>query len=441
MQSVALLFGDTLVRLVPWVGLATPVMMLSVSALFTLLVVHRVARLNVVEAIRTGEERPRHRKGGIRGGILKGLPLSLAMGLRDLISQPVRAALTMVGLGMAVITIVSALTLRVTLQAIFSDPSQLGFEGDLDVRRSTYISEEEVFQIIAAQPEVVAYYSERWRGFQFPGEDRYYYARFREGDMDAFRFPLVEGRMFEGHGEAVAGYGLVHARGIGIGDELEILIDDQPLSLRVVGLYRENSNNGRMLLLPSETLRRVLPDFETYTFVLKLHPGVDVHAVAEAMTEASNGFLGARVMGEEELPGHVRSLPRIMTALTLVLGGIAAIGVFNSVWMTVQERSREFGMLKSVGMTPRQVILSVLTGVTALAVAAYILGLPVGLVGIRALMSTVARSIGFGPLEPWTDKAGLALLLPGVMLLTLIGAFIPAYRAGRTSVVEVLRYE
>jgi putative ABC transport system permease protein len=129
-----------------------------------------------------------------------------------------------------------------------------------------------------------------------------------------------------------------------------------------------------------------------------------------------------------------------MAALTLVLGGIAALGVLNSVWMTVRERRREFGMLKSVGMTPEQVIASVLVAVAGIAVLAYVVGLPLGLIGIRALMSTVATNIGFGPIDPWTDEVGLALLLPGIVLLALIGAFIPAYRAGRTSVVDVLHY-
>jgi putative ABC transport system permease protein len=341
---------------------------------------------------------------------------------------------------MAVVTIVSALTLQATFRAILSDPAQLGFDGDLFLRRSRYISEEDVRQLISAQPEVSAYYTERWRSFQFPSENNYFHARFREGDIEAFRFPIVEGRVFQSHGEAVVGYGLVSRRGIRVGDQIDILIADQPFSLQVVGTYRENSNNGCMLLLPMETLSRALPDFEVSTFVVKLHSQEDAQGVAQVLTDASNNLLGVRVTGEQELPRSLTSLPKIMAALTLVLGGIAALGVLNSVWMTVRERRREFGMLKSVGMTPEQVIASVLVAVAGIAVLAYVVGLPLGLIGIRALMSTVATNIGFGPIDPWTDEVGLALLLPGIVLLALIGAFIPAYRAGRTSVVDVLHY-
>jgi putative ABC transport system permease protein len=131
----------------------------------------------------------------------------------------------------------------------------------------------------------------------------------------------------------------------------------------------------------------------------------------------------------------------IMAALTLLMGGIAAVGVFNSVWMGVQERQQEFGMLKAVGMTPGQVTLSVLIGAVWMALIAYAIGLPVGLGGIRFLMDTVARGQGFGPLTPSVNAVGLALMLPGIVLLAAGGAFLPAYRAGRTSVVGALRYE
>jgi putative ABC transport system permease protein len=441
LRSVTLLFGDTSFRPAPWTAVTTLVGTLFITAVFLLLAVRRAVRLDAVEAIRVGKEHPRRQGSQLLSGMLKRLPAPVSVGLRTILSQPIHAILTVLVMGTAVITIVSALALQSTFQAILADPAQIGFEGDLFLRRSRYVSEDQVRQLIASQTEVTSYYSERWLGFQFPGENRYYQARFRNGDLGAFRFPIVEGRMFAEHGEAVAGYGLVTERGIRVGDQIQVLINDQPFSLKVVGLYRENSNNGRMLLLPTETLQQALPGAEILTFVLKVDPGVDRQTVADAITRATNDFVAVRVMGEEELPSSIRSLPTIMTALTLVLVSIAALAVLNNVWMTVQERRRELAMLKAVGMTREQVMLSVLSGVAVLAVLAYVVGLPAGILGIRLLVDTVARSIGFGPLVPWMDRFGLMLLLPEILFIALVGASIPAYRAGRTGVLEVLRYE
>jgi len=131
----------------------------------------------------------------------------------------------------------------------------------------------------------------------------------------------------------------------------------------------------------------------------------------------------------------------MMTALALTLGGIAAIGVFSNVWMGVQERRQEFGMLKAVGMTPGQVTVSVLVGVFGIAVIGYAIGLLVGVPGIRLLMDTVGRMEGMGPIDPPIDGIGLALLLPGIVLVAGIGALIPSRRAGKINVVDALRYE
>ena len=76
--------------------------------------------------------------------------------------------------------------------------------------------------------------------------------------------------MFEKHGEVLAGYGLVKNRGLQIGDKIEIVIDDKPFSVSVVGFYRESSNDGMMMILPAETLELALPGFEAYTFIVKL---------------------------------------------------------------------------------------------------------------------------------------------------------------------------
>lgn len=441
LHSVSMLYGETLSRPEAWILLATPVVTMLVTAAFSYLAVHRAVSINVVEAIRFGEERPRFRHGGMRAGLLRRLPVSYAVGLRDAFAQPSRAGLTAVGLGMAVVTLVSALTIKATLQSILTDLTRLGFSGDISVRRSDYISEGEVHQLLAVQPEVSAYYSEHWGSFHFPGESNYFYARFREGDLEDFHFPIVEGRLFERHGEVIAGYGLVKERGLHIDEKINIVIDDQPFSVNVVGFYRENSNDGRMLILPTSTLRQVSPESQAYTFVVKLDPAADPRNVAGALTLASNDFVGVHLIGQEDLPAYIASLPKIMNVLTVILAGIAALGTFNSVLMTVHERRRTFGLLKSIGMTPKQVILGVLTGVVGITLIAYIVGLPLGLLGIRALINAVSNSIGFGPLGLMTDEVGLVLLLPAIIALALLGASIPAYRAGRLNVVDVLRYE
>jgi len=109
-------------------------------------------------------------------------------------------------------------------------------------------------------------------------------------------------------------------------------------------------------------------------------------------------------------------------------GGIAVVGAFNTAWMGVQERQREFGLLKATGMV-------------AMALAGYAVGVSIGLPGVHLLFDLLGRGMGFGPLDASVDVLGEVLLLPGIASLVVLAAFLPAHRAGRTSVMDVLRYE
>jgi putative ABC transport system permease protein len=429
-------FGEMLAWPPAWTLLVTPLTALLITALFTFWPVRRVVGLDAVRAIRMGEERPRGRSVH-----LPHVPPPLALGLSSLLSRPLRSALTALGLATSVFALVAALALNATLQALLTDPTMgYAMDGDLDLVRPRYLSETEVDLLIGEQPDVVAAYFQRWFGFSLPEEEKPLYAILREGDLGAFRFPIVEGRMFERLDEAVVGYGLVREWDLHLGDTVTVPLEGQQLTFRVVGTCRISSQGGRMLVLPLEAIRRVKPEVEPFRWILKLRPGADVDAIAAGLTYASNGSLEIDIVGEEDFPEWLRLLQGVLAALSLVLGGIAVVGVFSNVWMGVHERQQELGMLKAVGMTPGQVTLSVLIGATGIALVGYAVGLPVGLAAINLLTDTVARGVGYGPLHPSIGGMEALLLLPAILLLAVIGALLPAQRAGRTRVTDTLRY-
>jgi putative ABC transport system permease protein len=428
-------FGEALAWPPAWAVLMIPLTTLLITALFILWPVRGAVRLDAVQAVRMGADPPRGRTGR-----LPRLSLSLALGLGDVLSRPLRSALTALGLGTAVFALVAVLALSTTLQTLLTDPAMgYAIDGDLDVVRPHYLDEAEASQLIAGQADVAAYYAQRWYGFSLPGEDKPLYAILREGDLEAFRFPIVEGRMFRGYDEAVVGYGLVREWDLHLGDTLTIPLDGQQLAFRIVGTCRIGSQGGRMLILPLEAVRRAKPEVEPFRWILKLRPDADVEAVAMALTSTSNGLLEIDGLGEEDFPQWLALLQGVLVALSVVLGGLALVAVFNTVWMGIHERQQEFGLLKAVGMTPRQVTLSVLAGAAGISVVGYIVGLLAGLAAIYLVMDAVARGLGYGPLSPSVDGVQAALLLPGVVLLAVAGAFLPARRAGQTTVIDTLR--
>jgi putative ABC transport system permease protein len=132
---------------------------------------------------------------------------------------------------------------------------------------------------------------------------------------------------------------------------------------------------------------------------------------------------------------------KVMIGLSVIMSIIASLGILSSLWMSVQERQRLFGMLKAVGMTPKEISISVITGALSIALVTVILGVPVSILGVRFLIDIVAQSVGFGPLIAPVDMLSLVTILPAVALIAILGALVPARHAARVSVVDMLRYE
>jgi putative ABC transport system permease protein len=130
--------------------------------------------------------------------------------------------------------------------------------------------------------------------------------------------------------------------------------------------------------------------------------------------------------------------------LTLMLGTVAALGVFNTVVLNTRERRRDLGMLKSIGMTPAQVTVMVVTSMTALGAFGSLLGIPLGIIAHRLVVPAMANGaqIELPSFMLHVYPAGLvALLVLAGIVIAAAGAYFPARTAARTTIAQVLHNE
>jgi ABC-type antimicrobial peptide transport system permease subunit len=123
---------------------------------------------------------------------------------------------------------------------------------------------------------------------------------------------------------------------------------------------------------------------------------------------------------------------------------VAALGVLNTVALNVQDRRRDLGMLKSIGMTPRQVIAMLITSMAALGVIGGLIGIPFGMVahGVVVPLAADAAKVTFPDyvMEIW-DPVTLLLMVVSGVLIAVVGAVLPARSAARLSIARVLHNE
>jgi len=171
---------------------------------------------------------------------------------------------------------------------------------------------------------------------------------------------------------------------------------------------------------------------------------VSSHEDLEAVKAGVREVLRERHDGEDDVTlwtqdSILTAFERVLTALTLAVGGIAAVsltvagvGIMNVMLVSVSERTREIGLLKAVGVTPAQVLAAFLVEAAILSTSGGLAGLAGGYAIVRAF----TRLYPVFPAAPpmWAVAGSLALS----MAIGILFGVLPARRAARLDPVAAL---
>jgi putative ABC transport system permease protein len=136
-----------------------------------------------------------------------------------------------------------------------------------------------------------------------------------------------------------------------------------------------------------------------------------------------------------------------MWVLLLVIVIIVAVGVLNTVLMSVLERRREYGLLKALGTRPRRIVRLVLLEVILLAAASTVIGAGLGLAANAFLTGhgiKFGSGLTYGGMVFDTMKSEINLrsfVIPAltVMICAILVSLFPAAKAARTEPARTMR--
>ncbi|OGV99030.1 MAG: hypothetical protein A2W75_09920 [Nitrospinae bacterium RIFCSPLOWO2_12_39_15] len=141
--------------------------------------------------------------------------------------------------------------------------------------------------------------------------------------------------------------------------------------------------------------------------------------------------------------GLVQSAQVMVTAVAAIAVIVAVFGVINTLLMSIMERTREFGMFKSVGASGGQIFILILYETTLMCAAATICGNLIVLIGAKWVEWIIRITL------PYAPYGNLVVITPEIMIVSIFGAIFigilsgiyPALRASRLSPVEAIRRE
>ena len=218
--------------------------------------------------------------------------------------------------------------------------------------------------------------------------------------------------------------------------------DGGRLELKIVGIVERSipGKTGESMLVGWTDATTHLGVAGADVFALRFAP--DAPATARETLQTKANGLALEVVPLDRIEGAISdALGRIFglfDALAAVAVLIAALGIVNTLTMSVIERVREIGILRAAGMTRRQVWRSVVVEAGVLGLAGALLGIVLGLV-VGALMVILAGGrLDVATGIPWAI-IGVALVM-GVTVAMLAAAY-PARIASRLSIVRAVQYE
>src|SRR5438067_9310773 len=241
---------------------------------------------------------------------------------------------------------------------------------------------------------------------------------------------IKEGRGIESGDEVIVDSKWQQERGVAVGSTT--MIFERPF--RLVGTY-EPSGGGR-IKIPLTTIQDQVgsPDRCNTILVAAADPSQQEQVAARIKER----FPDEQIIFTRELPElYLSSVPALNVFLRVVIGVAATISmpvILLAMYTTVTERTRQIGILKSLGMSKR----SIAWVIEQEAILISVLGVFIGVLMTLLVRFFVMRSTTLTvDIEPtWIAISLIVGLIGGS-----IGALYPALRAARQDAVEALSYE
>ncbi|HSK15078.1 MAG TPA: FtsX-like permease family protein [Gaiellaceae bacterium] len=262
---------------------------------------------------------------------------------------------------------------------------------------------------------------------------------------------LVAGRWSEGEGEVVIDAGTADREGFAVGDTVRIATLQPARDFELVGI----AQFGDVSSLGTSTV--AVFDLATAQALLDREGQVDEISVAgregttpeqliaeiEPILPADAQVRSAQAEADDEKE-EIGEFTSFIRYFLLAFAGIAlfvgAFVIFNTLSITVAQRTREFATLRTVGASRRQVLRTVIVEALAIGVAASVVGLFAGFglaIGLNELFKALELELPTADMVFATRTIVVSLLVG--TLITLAAGLFPAIRATRVPPIAAVR--
>ena len=386
---------------------------------------------------------------------LRGFSRPTLLSIRNTFRRKSRLILTLLALTLGGAVFMSVFTLRASLMATLDETlSYFNYDAQIQLVqpiRSTILVQtaEQVPGVVAAEPWTIAS-AQRVR----PDDTT-------SGNLIVFGLPdgattvrpiLLAGRFLvpgDGNALVVTGNLLDDETDVHLGDRVTLRAKGRDATFTLVGIVQAPTQRP-FLYAPSaalDALTRAAGKSSLLMVVTDSHSADVQRTVGAAVRDTLDraGMTVAQTQTRSEIRASIDTLFTVMllfvSVMSLLLGFVGGLGLAGTMTMNVVERSREIGVMRAIGARDRSVLAVFLTEGLLIGSLAWLIGVLVSLPISKILSDALGNSFVQRPLSFTPAMDGILYWLAVVAVLSIVASFLPAWRATRLAVREVLAYE
>ncbi|MBZ0310236.1 MAG: ABC transporter permease, partial [Anaerolineae bacterium] len=256
-------------------------------------------------------------------------------------------------------------------------------------------------------------------------------------------------------GEAIISQPMADTWGYSVGDTLTLTAGSQPQEFRVSGIFTlppQTQSDSDVVALRWQDLAalegRTLegdPVPNSISIIMdKSDPTVE--QVDQVIQEINDTLLAEGITANytnwvenaEQVSQLIQTAGFLMNTAALLIAAVGAIGLFSTLSMSVFERQKEIGVMRSIGAVSSTIATQFLIEGWLVGLAAWLVGIPLSLWLFNAILDAFNFGYAVGITYPSiTPVIGLA----GMLLIATLSSLWPSIAAARKTVSDILRYQ
>jgi putative ABC transport system permease protein len=386
---------------------------------------------------------------------IRGLSRPTLLSIRNTFRRKARLILTLAALTLGGAVFMSVFTLRASLVGTINETLDY-FRYDVQVGLSQPARTPILVKTAEQVPGVVA--AEPWT---FANAQRVRPDDSTGGSLIVFGLPdgaqtvrpkVEEGRFLlpgDGNALVVTRNFLDDEPDVRIGDEVTLRTEGRDATFTLVGIVQSPTQRP-FLYAPSTAIDTLTRDAGKTGILMVITERDDAAFERDTATALRDtleraGFQVSATQTRSEIKASIDSLFGAMllfvSVMALLLGVVGALGLAGTMTMNVVERSREIGVMRAIGARDRAVLAVFMVEGLLIGFLAWLIGVVISLPISKLLSDALGESFVQRPLAYTPAIDGIGYWLVAVAILALIASFLPAFRATRLAVREVLAYE